>query len=132
MSENNFFWQVIELDLILLSLTTHPDVFLAAIPVFDSSAAAIAADVDQLLKPMSELEPWTDGRVTDDTTPEDASWASARSLDTNFPDLVVRVDSSTRGFDKPPGSGSRLRGADGGRTGDIGGVFHAARTSSGG
>ena len=57
MSENNFFWQVIELDLILLSLTTHPDVFLAAIPVFDSSAAAIAADVDQLLKPMSELEP---------------------------------------------------------------------------
>lgn len=64
--------------------------------------------------------------------PDDASWASARNLDTNLPGRVLREASSPLGIAAPPGSGSRRLDADGGRMGDIGGVFHAARTSSGG
>lgn len=64
--------------------------------------------------------------------PDDASWASARNLDTNLPGRMLREASSPLGIAAPPGSGSRRLDADGGRMGDIGGVFHAARTSSGG
>lgn len=110
----------------------YPDLLRPAWPSLNSSAAvAVAADCDQLLRPLSELEGCTGGLLTeDDTAPMAASCASARSLDTNFAGLALREDSS-RGFDVPPGSKSRLREADGGLTGDIGGVFHAARTSSG-
>lgn len=107
----------------------YPDLLRPAWPPLNSSAAvAVAADCDQLLRPLSELEGCTGGLLTEDDTA--ASCASARSLDTNFAGFALREDSS-RGFDVPPGSKSRLREADGGLTGDIGGVFHAARTSSG-
>ena len=91
---------------------------------------AVAMGPDRLLRPLSELDTWG-GRLID-VVPSDARCASARSLDTNLPGLVLYEESSPRLFDTPPGSGSRLLWAEGGRTGDIGGVFQAARTSSGG
>lgn len=90
----------------------------------------LTAGVDKLPSPLSELDMWR-GRLTA-VNPEDASWASARNLDTNLPGRVLREASSRLGMAAPPGSGSRRLDADGGRMGDIGGVFHAARTSSGG
>lgn len=113
--------------LIISEEHTYPDLLRHEVPW---SIPAVVMGPDRLLRPLSELDTWG-GRLTD-VVPNDARCASARSLDTNLPGLVLYEESSPRLLEIPPGSGSRLLWAEGGRTGDIGGVFQAARTSSGG